>query len=186
MSVMLKLLTASALSLLVTQPVLAKKKHATAAHHDSRLAYVDDEPMSKHAVDQETGTLRPIHMRAEGPADVGRAADGAQVSERNAGSDPMVRAARPVSGALEELAHRQMRKHQKSIDACTQASKGSGTITLHVVVGERTVAKAEIADDQVHDAALARCLVGAAEKWTFSLSHASFSWSVALGKLSQR
>jgi hypothetical protein len=190
---MRNLLTLS-VALLMTGPVLAKGKRAT-AHHDTRLTYVDDEPMSKQAAhanaqSNDSGTLRAIEMRSAGPADVPRAAVGAPEQERGAGSDPMARTVKPVSGALEELAHRQMRRHQKSIDTCTQASKGSGTITLHVVVGERTVAKAEIADDQVHDAQLAQCLVGAAQKWTFSLSNASFDWTVAArtqaSKLSQR
>ncbi len=181
------LATASALALLTTASsgALARgKTKRTAPQSDARVAYVDDEPMSRHAArSDDNGTLRTIDFQASGPADVH---NGAQPDERGVANDPMAGRARPLSGAMEELAHRQMRKHQKSIDACTQASKGQGTITLNLVVGERTVAKAEIADDQIHDAALSQCLVSAAQKWTFSLSHASFQWSVALGKLSQR
>ncbi len=101
---MRNLLTLS-VALLMTGPVLAKGKRAT-AHHDTRLTYVDDEPMSKQAAhanaqSNDDGTLRAIEMRSAGPADVPRAAVGAPEQERGAGSDPMARTVKPVSGALE-------------------------------------------------------------------------------------
>src|SRR5262245_23918489 len=116
---MRKLALASIVALLTTASSAAlargKSKRNAAANTDSRLTYLDDEPMSRQATrvtEPETGTYRTIEMQTAGPADV---QNGAQTDERGATRDPMAgRTARPMSGALEELAHRQMRRHQKS------------------------------------------------------------------------
>jgi hypothetical protein len=168
-----------------------RKKNTAHAPSPSNVAVVEDEPMSKDAAHAtpagtlDTGSHRDIHMAAPTVKDVG-ATQGTLV-ERGAGEDPAQARAndfKPVSGVTEELAARQMRKYQGAIDACVadakkRAPNAAGTLTLTVLVGERKVSFADV-EGNYNDAALDKCLVSSAEKWTFSLSHASFHHVVVL------
>jgi hypothetical protein len=193
------LITLMALTLCVPFAAAREKRGAKAAA-DHRLAWVDDEPMSRMAAQpahekksalaaDSTGARRDIqiHMPLAPVANVG-----GNVSERKVADDPTPRReAQPVSGALEELARRQMRRHQATIDVCTAAAvrrtpAATGTVTLTINVGEKKVAHAEVSDATLKDAELHRCLVKAAEGWKFSLSHATFTWPVVLSPTASR
>jgi len=164
--------------------VYARERKKTTASAPANLAFVEDEPMSPDAAHAkptttlDTGSHREIQMSAPTVRDVG-AAPGSLV-ERGAGDDPTQGRAndfKPVAGVTEELAARQMRKNQGAIDGCVaeakkRAPKTAGTLTLTILVGERKVSQAQV-ESNVKDPALEKCLVSMAEKWTFSLSHAS-------------
>lgn len=190
-----------ALSLLCT-PALARDRSrpskAQALALDPRLTWVDDEPMSGRAL--EPARLAPSHPEWTGarrsialpvlettPAQV----EGA-VAERAAAEDPaMPRAEAPaprpraLSVGVEAIVQREMRAHQAAIDACTRAALrrapgAHGKLTLNLVVGENTVTRAAVTEDTFEDPALESCLVRAARAWSFSLSNATFDWSVVV------
>lgn len=165
---------------------------------DHRVTAMEDEPVSRQAAQpasaraaasvESTGSRREIQidMQLAPVASVGA------MSERGVSEDPTPqREAQPVSGALEELARRQMRRHQGSIDACTTAAvrrtpAATGSVTLTIHVGDKKVARAEVSDATLKDLELQRCLIKAAEGWKFSLSHATFSWPVVLSPTASR
>jgi hypothetical protein len=187
--------------LLSAAPALAKHGRRPA---DPRVAWVDDEPMSaavavaakpvrapvaapaKREVDlSSTGDLRTIQFAV--PTATRIVDDAAPAAEHvEVAVEPERSATEPVvSGVVEELAARQMRRHQASIDACTAAAARrspslKGTVALELVIGERKVVYAEIASDTTHDITLEKCLLKTAEGWSFALSHASFTWPVVL------
>lgn len=184
-------------------PALARERRsarppAQILHTDPHVAFVDDEPMSHEAARPapstglDTGTVRDIQFASPRLSEVG-AAPGTLV-ERGAGEDPAKLRAddfRPVSGSLEELAARQMRKHQPSIDGCVAAARkrspaATGALTLAILVGDRKVAFADVRADSVNDKELSSCLLTAARGWTFSLSHASFTHPVVLSAQASR
>jgi hypothetical protein len=175
-------------------------KPAPAPAADSHVAVVDDEPThapqglqksspaSKTEGGLDTGSMREVQINAPHVADVGTAPG--SLVEKGASEDPSKdRAAsyQPVSGVLEELAARQMRKNQGAIDTCVAKLKkrnaaATGTVALKLSVGEKRVVLAEIGENSVGDKQLETCLVTAARKWTFSLSNASFTHSVLVAK----
>ncbi|HEY2746361.1 MAG TPA: hypothetical protein VGL86_17130, partial [Polyangia bacterium] len=84
-----------------------------------------------------------------------------------------------------ELALRQMKRHERALDACvaaarTRAPKRAGNVTLDFDVSDRKVRSVAVSDDSVHDAALAGCLTSAARGFRFSLAAAHFRWPVAV------
>jgi hypothetical protein len=97
----------------------------------------------------------------------------------------------PVSGAVDELVARQMRRHQASIDTCIQeAAKRrptiNGTVTLRVVVSNRQVASVHVVEDGVFDVDFDLCLVKAGRNWRFDLHKAAFTWPVSLSTSAKR
>jgi hypothetical protein len=86
-----------------------------------------------------------------------------------------------MSGAMEELAARQMRGKQRDVDACAAqaAAQGSaGALTMVLEIDEGRVSALRTVNDSVKSAALETCLQGAAKTWRFTLAHVHFDWSV--------
>jgi type IV secretory pathway VirB10-like protein len=127
----------------------------------------------------DVGQRREIVIVA--PTPVAVATDDATADEHRVADAPAARA----DAAPAELAARQMRRHQPALDASAAAAAkrgahAAGTVTLAFTVADRKVAHVDVADDGVHDPALARCLTAAAARFTFSLAAARFRWPVTL------
>src|SRR5690349_6062604 len=108
-------------SLLLSSLALAKKHKA-----DTRLTYVDDEPMANATSGRNdptalTGTRMDATMRAP---EVGKVAVTGETVARVPTADvPVARDEGSAAGdAVDELVAKQMRKNQASIDACTGAA----------------------------------------------------------------
>jgi hypothetical protein len=168
---------------------------------DPRLAYVDDEPMSRVAalpvnasrtVTSESPLVSGSRMAIQFQApQLSSARSSARTDERPAPvEEPMLErpapAARPVSAAVEALAESEMKKNQSSVHLCTaQAVRRqpelSGKVQLVLTVGQGRVSSATVGESTVEDAQLERCLLGAAQKWAFdSMGNATFTWSVVV------
>jgi hypothetical protein len=157
----------------------------------SKLAVVDDEPVSHQAAEAKperdllgSGSRREIlvrtpevtHTNDVGPAPVERT-----VTE----SAPRALNDAAMSGAVDELVARQMRRYQAAIDACaTDAVRRNpsahGTVALAVTVAERKVTELHVVDDTVRDFDLDACLVKVGHAWKFALRSATFTWPVVL------
>jgi hypothetical protein len=171
-----------------------------AAFADSSVTSVDDEPMSRETARAPSPARSP---ERHAPADVGqlRAArvaapdpvaveSGAVVAREHDVATPHT--ADAGAGAIDgdgdtsaELATRQMRRHQRPLDACVAAAHkrapaAAGSLTLDFDVSERKVKHVAVSDDGVHDAQLAACLTNAARGFTFALAAARFRWPVAV------
>jgi hypothetical protein len=176
--------------------VFARKPKA-----DSRLTYVDDEPMATSATQSHRadptalqGARMDATMRAP---EVGHVA----VTGEMAASVPTAELpashtdANVSGGAVDELVlrqvERQMRKNQPSIDACAAAAvhrrpTGSGTVELAVVVADKKVKSVHVASDTVHDVDFDACLVKAGLGWKLQVASAQFKWPVTLSPSASR
>jgi hypothetical protein len=184
--------------LLVVFPSLAlaqaKKKTAKA---DSKLTYVDDEPMAPSAAhsrrnDPNGMSGRRMDATIQAP-EVGKVAVTGETVARVPTADvPPARDEGSAAGdALDELVAKQMRKNQASIDACAAAAvhrhpTANGTIALAVVVAEKKVKSVHVTTDTVHDVELDACLVKAGLAWKLQLASARFTWPVTLSPSASR
>jgi hypothetical protein len=178
-----------------------------AAHAEDGVTAIDDEPVShvaavRAAAQPRTAAEPHIAVAAaerHAPAEVGelRAArvtaprpvaveDGPSVSrEHEVALAHTVTASATDSDLQAELALRQMKRHERALDACVAAAHKrapalAGSVTLDFDVSDRKVRSVQLSDDSVHDAALAGCLTQAARGFSFSLAAARFRWPVAL------
>ncbi len=165
---------------------------------DPRLAVVDDEPMSERALtpavadtSDEVGSRKALRVEAPVFAPIRAVADESAIEAHGVRAV----AARPeeasVSGAIDLIAQKQMRKHQAAIDTCTAAAvkrnaRATGTLELSILIGDKKVAYADVSEDPIHDAELNACLLKAAEAWTFSLAHTHFTWQISLSPSASR
>ncbi|HEX9103091.1 MAG TPA: hypothetical protein VF997_12855 [Polyangia bacterium] len=167
------------------------------AFADAGATAVDDEPTKRDVDGQpptsarpadrhapaETGELRSARIAAPDPVAVHDAAGVAR--EHDVAPPHAVAAAATDGDVVAELAAHQMKRHQRALDACLAAAHkrapaAAGTLTLDFDVADRKVKSVRVADDGVHDAALAACLASTARSFTFALAAARFRWPVAL------
>jgi hypothetical protein len=172
---------------------------------DLRLAYVDDEPMSRAALTPPSsaamaeaaeptsplvsGSRMPIQFQA--PQLTTGSSAAARTDERRPADEPVavrIEEPHPVAVALEALAEVDMKKHQASIHACTSQAvrrqpQLAGKVQLRLTVGDGKVAATQIGESTVDDPQLEHCLTKAAASWTFdSLANAELTWSVVVSK----
>jgi hypothetical protein len=170
---------------------------------DTRLAYVDDEPMSRAALTPPSqaaaaaeptsplvsGSRMPIQFQA--PQLTTGSSAAARTNERRPSDEPVavrIEEPHPVAVALEALAEVAMKKHQASIHACTSQAvrrqpQLSGKVQLRLTVGDGKIAAATIGESTIDDPQLEHCLTKAAQSWTFdSLENAELTWSVVVSK----
>jgi hypothetical protein len=166
---------------------LAQAKRAP-PRGDERLAVVDDEPMSRRALEPPPAPdgRRAIDIRAPEVAHV--ADTSTRTKERGASEPPPARDADSVSDEL--IAH-QMRRNLPALDACVAAAvkrhpSTSGTVELSVQVEDKKVSAMHVSRDEVHDVDLDACLVKSGATWRFKLRTATFLWPVTLSPSASR
>ena len=173
---------------------------------DPRLAYVDDEPMSRAALtppspaaikkasspDEPSSSLvsgSRMAIQFQAPELTSGSSASARTAERRPADEPVaVRAEepRPVAIALEALTEVEMKKHQASIHTCTSQAvrrqpQLSGKVQLLLTVGDGKIASAKIGESTIDDAQLERCLQKAAQNWSFdALQNSELTWSVVV------
>lgn len=190
-------------SLMLLAPSAHADKRARKTTAQTKVAVVDDEPMSHEvarpqSVDEirteslstrGTGDVQPLAINRQTPTP---SATGIHTSLPDAVVHPV--AAPPTDSgpapsltddAIVELAAHQMRHQRSSLDACTQAAQvrnpnESGSLTLRFRVENRKVVNVSVDNDSVNDARLSSCLVEAGRALNFSLKQASFFWPVSL------
>ncbi len=164
-----------------------------AALADSGVTSVDDEPVSHlaaahaerrdHRAPADVGELRSARVNGPGAVDVD---DGPGVAREHDVALARTSEAVATSSELQaELALRQMRRHERALDACVAAAHkrapaAAGNLTLDFDVSDRKVRSVVVSEDSVRDAALAACLTSAARGFSFSLAAARFRWPVAV------
>ena len=181
-------------------PSLALAKRPT-ARADSRLAYVEDEPMAPAAtrssrVDPTASSGKRMDAAIRAPEVARVAVNGETVTRLPSGEVPAARDEGRASGdALDELIARQiermMRKNQPSIDACANAAvhrrpTANGTVELAVVVADKKVKSVHVRTDTVRDVDFDACLVKAGQGWKLQLGSANFTWPVTLSPSASR
>jgi hypothetical protein len=135
----------------------------------------------------DVGTLRAAELPAPTPP-VGLRPVEAPEREHGPIAAPVLTApAGPISGALEEVIARQMRKNAGAIERCVALAvsrnpQATGDVELQVRWA-RHAAEATIGGDSVGDADLDRCLKDAARTFKLSLDEATFPWTVHVGGL---
>jgi hypothetical protein len=176
----------------------AKPKRASA---DSRLAYVEDEPMKPAAAvvapqvltrdpNAVNGTKMDVQVKTP---EVGKVAIVDPLAQARTGEAP-VRAedgSNASGDAFQELVARQMRKNQPSIDACLAEAvrrhpTANGTVQLAVVVTDKKVKSVHVQSDTVRDIELDACLVKAGLNWKLQVAAAKFTWPVTLSPSASR
>jgi hypothetical protein len=186
-----------ALVALVVFPLGLAQADRKKPRSDPRLTVVDDEPTSRDATQkrradpsdpQERGARREVVLEAPAPQPLHTDAVRERAQPHEA---PPADTEATVSDAVAELAARQMRRNQPSIDACVAAAAkrapaATGTVTLLVDVRSRKVHDLRITRDDVHDYELGACLLRAGRGWTFSLGRATFNWPVTLAPTASR
>jgi hypothetical protein len=136
----------------------------------------------------DTGTTRAAQLRTMDVSAGAAATTDAPDRERNVTATPaQPRATAPLSGALQAMLERQMRKNQPAIDSCVAEElqrnpKSAGDVTLAVTIAERKVSAASVVTDGVNSAGLRDCLLKSARAWQFSTKGADFTWPVTVRK----
>jgi hypothetical protein len=169
-----------------------------AAFADAGVTVVDDEPTSREVTrapssdasravtphaPADVGQLRSARVAAPDPIAV--RSDPAVAREHDVAQPHTVDATATNSDMMAELAARQMKRHQRALDACLAAAHrrapaAAGSVTLDFDVAERKVKSVVVSDDGVHDFQLDACLTSTARSFTFSLASARFRWPIAL------
>ena len=85
------------------------------------------------------------------------------------------------------MIQKQMRRNLLSIDRCKNAvgtlePELTGAILMAISVAQHKVAKAKVVSDSMNHALLERCLLRAADSWTFGPASADFRWEVKVGR----